>query len=151
MATFRPVACAALLLIASCELLGHSAHANAYALHRRGDDVVPILLAPPAAYPRLLADTLIFADQPGDHAAIIVENRITVEQAAGQTEHTTSRYSANYSGQTLIVSTCPIGALCIASLVYAPLTYAFVGDSLVQQVATNGTQKPAVYGRVGRR
>ena len=150
MTTFRPAAVLALLSLAACNLLGNSSRENVYALHRRGDEVLPILLSPPAAYPRLLADTLIFADDPGDHAGIVVENRQTFEQSAGQRDHSTTRYPATYQGGMLVMDNCPIGSACIASLVYAPITFAFVSDSLVQQKPVFGNQAPAVYGRVRR-
>ncbi len=148
MSPFRPGLYAAVALTCACGMTGPASGAAVYALHRIGDAVLPVPLTPPAPYPRLVADTLILPEGRSREDALTVEVRNVIEQSATRADRSTVRYRATVKGDLLVVDSCPINAACIASLVYAPITYAFVGDSLIQQVAPGSSQKPAVYGRV---
>ncbi len=59
---------------------------------------------------------------------------------------------ATRRSDALLVDNCPLGALCIADLVYSTTGFLFVGDSLFEQVPLSSQLPPRVYARVqGRR
>lgn len=122
-----------------------------YLLRRIGIRSVPTYLYPSTKGQLIIADTLIVPLRSIRDGGTFVIRRIQVGQNSPEPVYRfEGLYSAGVSGSSLIVDTCPIGALCIASLVYAPFTLTVVGDSLVETLPTGATWEPRVYGLVRR-
>ncbi len=122
-----------------------------YLLSRIGIRLLPTFLYPSTKGQLIIADTLIVPLRSIRDGGTFVIRRIQVGQNSPEPVYRfEGLHSAGVSGSSLIVDTCPIGALCIASLVYAPFTLTIVGDSLVETLPAGATWEPRVYGLVRR-
>ena len=119
-----------------------------YALHRIGNAVLPVPLSKDSPFPRLLADSLTFPEERSRDGNFIFTRVQVFESSVGQSSRSEDRYPGVRNGNTLLLDSCPVNSFCIASLVYAPLEFRLVGDSLVQQLQPDQPQEPMVYGRV---
>jgi hypothetical protein len=140
-------ACAAAFALSGCtDLVSSDSNEAVYALYRIGDDVLPA----PSGVPGItvIGDTLIIPDAVVTNAgAALTDIRVT-EDAQGTRTRDRQQYMATRRADALLVDNCPVGSFCIASLVYQPSAFVFVGDSLFEQVAETSQNKPRVYGRV---
>jgi len=147
MRVFTAVACAAGFALSGCtDLVSSNSSETVYALYRIGDDVLPA----PSSVPGIttVADTLIIPNAVVTPAgAPLTDIRVT-EDAQGTRTRERQRFQANRRADALVVDNCPVGSFCIASLVYAPSAFLFVGDSLFEQVPELSSLKPRVYARV---
>ena len=143
---------AAVTLAAGCdESTGPSVLAESYALARIGLQVPPIALGPDGGPPFLLADTLRLTDpRPRDAIEAALTRILVTRNGDGTTHRMESRHRYQFDGDILSYDTCPIDAFCIASLVYAPLDFQVVGDSLFQVGPEASPLPKSVYGRVRR-
>ena len=139
-------------LAAGCdESTGPSLLAEAYALARIGLQVPPISLGPDGGAPFLLADTLrLVDDRPRDETGSVLTRIQVVRDDNGATQRLESQHRYQLEGDILSYDSCPLDALCIASLVYAPLDFQVVGDSLFQTGPEASPLQKSVYGRVRR-
>ena len=138
---------AAALLATACDgILDNSRGGERYALARIGNSRLPVPVGD-EPYPLLVGDTLRFPVPEGESRLVLTRVRV-YRSEAGETTRDVAHLAAERMGATLLLDTCPIEALCIASLVYAPLEFLFVGDSLVQQLPPGVPQNPLVFGRV---
>ena len=142
---------AAAALAAGCdESTGPSVLAESYALARIGLQVPPIPLGPDGGAPFLLADTLRLTDpRPRDEMAVLTRIQVT-RDGNGISHRMESRHRYQFDGDILSYDSCPIDSFCIASLVYAPLDFQVVGDSLFQIGPEAFPLPQSVYGRVRR-
>jgi len=143
---------AAVTLAGGCdESTGPSVLAESYALARIGLQVPPIPLGPDGGPPFLLADTLRLTDpRPRDAIEAALTRILVTRNGDGTTHRMESRHRYQFDGDILSYDTCPIDAFCIASLVYAPLDFQVVGDSLFQVGPEASPLPKSVYGRVRR-
>lgn len=143
---------AATALAAGCDdHTGPSLLAETYALARIGLQVPPIALGPDGGAPFLLADTLrLDDDRPRDETGAVLTRIQVVRDDNGVTNRLESEHRYQLEGDILSYDSCPIDALCIASLVYAPLEFQVVGDSLFQTGPQASPLQKSVYGRVRR-
>ena len=139
-------------LAAGCdESTGPSLLGESYALARIGLQTPPIPLGPDGGAPFLLADTLRLDDErPRDETGAVLTRIQVVRDDNGVTNRMESQHRYQLEGDILSYDTCPLGALCIASLVYAPLEFQVVGDSLFQTGPEASPLPKSVYGRVRR-
>lgn len=143
---------AAAALAAGCdESTGPSRLAESYALARIGLLVPPIPLGPDGGPPFLLADTLRLTDpRPRDETMAVLTRILVTRNGDGTTHRQESQHRYQFDGDILSYDSCPIGSFCIASLVYAPLDFQVVGDSLFQVGPEASPLPKSVYGRVRR-
>jgi hypothetical protein len=142
---------AAALAMGCDESTGPSVLAESYALARIGLQVPPIPLGPDGGPPFLLADTLRLDDpRPRDEIMAVLTRIQVMRDGNGITNRMESRHRYQFDGDLLRYDTCPIDAFCIASLVYAPLDFQVVGDSLFQVGPEASPLPKSVYGRVRR-
>ena len=143
---------AAVALAAGCdESTGPSRLAESYALARIGLLVPPIPLGPDGGPPFLLADTLRLTDpRPRDETMAVLTRILVTRNGDGTTHRQESQHRYQFDGDILSYDSCPIGSFCIASLVYAPLDFQVVGDSLFQIGPEASPLPQSVYGRVRR-
>ena len=143
---------AAAALTAGCdESTGPSRLAESYALARIGVQVPPIPLGPDGGPPFLLADTLRLTDpRPRDETMAVLTRILVTRNGNGTTHRMESQHRYQFDGDILSYDSCPIDAFCIGSLVYAPLDFQVVGDSLFQIGPEASPLPPSVYGRVRR-
>ena len=143
---------AAAALAAGCdESTGPSRLAESYALARIGLLVPPIPLGPDGGPPFLLADTLRLTDpRPRDETRAVLTRILVTRNGDGTTHRQESQHRYQFDGDILSYDSCPIGSFCIASLVYAPLDFQVVGDSLFQVGPEASPLPKSVYGRVRR-
>lgn len=143
---------AAAALAAGCdESTGPSVLAESYALARIGLLAPPIPLGPDGGPPFLLADTLRLTDPRPREEIMAVLTRIQVTRDGNGISHRMeSQHRYQFDGDILSYDSCPIDAFCIASLVYAPIDFQVVGDSLFQIGPEASPLPPSVYGRVRR-
>ena len=142
---------AAALATGCGESTGPSVLAASYALARIGLQTPPIPLGPEGGPPFLLADTLRLGDPRPRDEIMAVLTRIQVTRDGNGTSHRMeSQHRYQFDGEILSYDSCPIDAFCIASLVYAPLDFQVVGDSLFQIGPEASPLPPSVYGRVRR-
>lgn len=141
------VACAAVFALGGCtDLVSSDSNETVYALYRIGDDVLPAPWNVPGI--TIVADTLVIPNAVMAPAgAPLTDVRVT-EDAQGTRTKDRQRFQANRRADALVVDNCPFGSACIASLVYQPSSFLFVGDSLFEQVTETSQHKPRVYGRV---
>lgn len=141
-------------MLAGCGDLytGSSAGVERYALARIGDDHPPIGLGPDGTAPFLLGDTLELSTSRAREQDIL---RWIRRYRAGDGSESRSVSEHNYSVDdgVLLFDSCPRESFCIeqSSLVYAPMQFRIVGDSLFQMVVPPFGGKSSVYGRVDRR
>ena len=143
---------AAAALAAGCDdYTGPSLLAESYALARIGLQVPPIPLGPDGGAPFLLADTLrLDDDRPRDETGAVLTRIQVVRDDNGATQRLESEHRYQLEGDILTYDSCPIDALCIASLVYAPLEFQVIVDSLFQTGPQASPLQKSVYGRVRR-
>ncbi|HJR36271.1 MAG TPA: hypothetical protein VJ817_15040 [Gemmatimonadales bacterium] len=143
---------AAAALAAGCdESTGPSVLAESYALARIGLLAPPIPLGPDGGPPFLLADTLRLTDPRPREEIMAVLTRIQVTRDGNGISHRMeSQHRYQFDGDILSYDSCPIDAFCIASLVYAPIDFQVVGDSLFQVGPEASPLPQSVYGRVRR-
>ena len=139
-------------LAAGCdESTGPSRLADTYALARIGLHIPPIAQGPDGGPPFLLGDTLRLDDsRPRDGIEAVLTRIQVMRDGNGATYRNESRHRYQFDGDILSYDTCPIDAYCIASLVYAPLDFQVVGDSLFQVGPEASPLPKSVYGRVRR-
>ena len=143
MKTSRLALAALAALSFGCDETRESIGASAFALVRIGGDHLPVRLSPSEAYPLLLADTLYIPVAP-EFTLTWVE---VIAQQPLEVDRSSTRHAGSWT-DSLTFDSCPIEALCIASLVYAPMVFDVVGDSLFQRVSASSPVKPRVYARV---
>jgi hypothetical protein len=140
----------ALGLAAGCrDYAGPSETGSVYALARMGAAHLPVSLNGDGTPPFLVADTLrLIEDRPRPDQQIL--RRITVIQQGSSSAPARSETDYEYSitGGLLTYIDCPIGALCLASLVYSPRVFQIVRDSLFEVVPAGAGSPPRVYGLV---
>jgi hypothetical protein len=143
---------AAAALAAGCdESTGPSRLAEWYALARIGLVAPPIPLGPDGGPPFLLADTLRLTElRPRDEIMAVLTRIQVLRDGNGTTHRTESRHRYQFDGDILSYDSCPVDSFCIASLVYAPLDFQVVGDSLFQVGPEASPLPQSVYGRVRR-
>lgn len=137
-----------------CEgVTGPGNGASVYALHRIGNAVLPAPGWPGTAYPLVLGDTITIPVSRGRSELSVIVSRVQVfKEENGQVDSNSGRFGAGLWADSLIVDTCPFGALCAAvDLVYNPLRLRVVGDSLFEMLPEGSALKPRVYGRVPAR
>jgi hypothetical protein len=141
---------AAAALAAGCdESTGPSLLAESYALARIGLQTPPIPQGPDGGAPFLLADTLRLPDpRPPDETVAMLTRIQVIRDDNGATHRMESQHHYQFDGDILSYDSCPIEALCIQSLVYAPLEFQVVGDSLFQTGPELSPLQKSVYGRV---
>ena len=124
-----------------------------YALHRIGDAVLPTPAWPGTAFPLVLGDTITIPTSRARPEGSLIVSRIEVfKEENGQVDSNSGRFNATRWADSLIVDTCPLGALCTAvGLVYNPLRLRVLGDSLFEMLPEGSPLKPRVYGRVSAR
>ena len=140
---------AAALATGCDESTGPSVLAESYALARIGLVVPPIPLGPDGGAPFLLADTLRLTDpRPRDEIMAVLTRIQVIRDGNGITNRMESQHRYQFDGDILSYDSCPIDAFCIASLVYAPLDFQVIGDSLFQIGPEASPLPTSVYGRV---
>lgn len=146
------VALAAMTLTVGCDTgTSPSGFGRTYALARIGDDHLPVGQGAGGTAPFLVGDTLELEqdrsrnDWEGTLRWIRVLRDDQGVPSRSETNHNYSLHDA-----VLTYDSCPREALCIASLVYAPLIFQVVGDSLYQILPDDQADSRAVYGRVLR-
>ncbi|NOT07607.1 MAG: hypothetical protein HOP28_05290, partial [Gemmatimonadales bacterium] len=109
--------------------------------------------APPSGVPLLLEETLTLPHSAMWNAEIFLFTKTQLLQDGdGRTTTATVQYRGHVESGLFGYDNCPAGAMCIASLVYAPLTFRIEGDSLFQILPPGHPAGPKVYGRLrGRR
>jgi hypothetical protein len=139
-------------LAAGCdENTGPSLLAESYALARIGVQTPPIPQGPDGGAPFLLADTLHLADpRPRDEIIAVLTRIQIMRDDNGIAHRMESQHRYQVEGDILSYDSCPIDAFCIASLVYAPLDFQIIGDSLFQTGPEASPLQKSVYGRVRR-
>ena len=140
----------ALVLAAACrESAGPSVPHNAYALARVGAARLPISFMGDGTPPFLVADTFRLTQDRSRTDPRILRRVLVVQQGSTPpTTRTEADYAYEISDGKLRYDDCPIGGLCIASLVYAPRVFQIVGDSLFEIVPPGASFQTHVYGRV---
>jgi hypothetical protein len=119
-----------------------------YLLRRVGSQALPAPAYPGPHAALYLADSLRFPALPDRGKEPFVITRITVlQEFTGQLSRTVGQFHAMASADLLTIDSCPIGVLCIASLVYNPWTFKVAGDSLVEQLPPGSPYQPRVYSR----
>jgi hypothetical protein len=126
-----------------------------YALARIGNEHPPIGQGPEGTAPFLLADTLRLEQPRSRDPLDRVLRWIRVWQdAGGHIERAATNHNYSLEDGLLSFDSCPREYFCAAAakagLVYAPLTFVSVGDSLFQVFRNQPPGKSAVYGRVRR-
>lgn len=122
-----------------------------YLLHRIGTRLLPTFLEPSTPNQLILADSLVVPLRSIRDGGTFVIRRVQVGQnPPDPASRFEGQYRADVTASSMVVDTCPIGALCIASLVYAPFTLSIVGDSLVEKVPSGASWQPRAYGLVKR-
>ena len=150
----RPVlAVLTVLLLGGCDdSTAPSKTTKVYALGRIGLLQPPIGLGSDGGPPFLIADTLRLGDgRPRDGSLVsAILSHITVTQdGAGTRSRFETEHGYSIQGNELTYDTCPRGSMCIAALVYNPVRFQIVGDSLYQIVPhASPLHAGAVYGRI---
>ncbi len=137
-------------LAAGCsEYGGPSTPHGVYALARVGSVHLPVSFNGDGTPPFLLADTLRLAqDRPRNEQQILRRITVMQQQLNGASTRSEAEYGYEISNGVFAFVDCPIGSLCIASLVYAPRSFRIVGDSLLEVLPPGATSQPHVYGMV---
>lgn len=141
------------LTVGGCEYdTAPSSIPEAYALARIGLQKVPIPQGQSGGAPFLLADTLRLGNGRSREVDGPVLTRITVVRDANQVEYRMeSDHSFAIENGVLTYDSCPRDSFCLGDLVYAPLAFQIVGDSLFQIMPQGSPFPGAVYGAVSRR
>jgi hypothetical protein len=139
-------------LAAGCGVLTDDSYgaSERYALVRVGDKHLPVALGPDGSAPFLVSDTLALTDSRiRDDDDLLVWIRRT-EAENGTVNRSVSEHWYLVEDDVLTFDSCPREVLCAAatSLVYAPMMFQVVGDSLFQIIVPPFQGEPMVYGRV---
>jgi hypothetical protein len=122
---------------------------DAYALARIGVQTPPIPQGPSGGAPFLIADTLRLDNgRPREESGRVLTRILVVQDASGTDHRMESEHVFTIENGLLTYDSCPRDALCIASLVYAPMIFQIVGDSLFQIPPPAFPAAAAVYGAV---
>ena len=122
---------------------------NAYALARIGVQTPPIPQGPSGGAPFLVADTLRLDNgRPREELGRVLTRILVIQDADGTDYRMESEHVYTIEDGVLTYDSCPRDALCLASLVYAPMTFQIVGDSLFQIPPPASPAPAAVYGAV---
>jgi hypothetical protein len=118
-----------------------------YVLQRIGSRPLPTYLDASNPNQVVLADTLVVPLRSIRDGGTFVIRRVQVGQNPPEAVYRfEGEHRADVTGNSLVVDTCPIGAYCLATLVYAPFTLAIVGDSLVEVLPEGIHRDVRVYG-----
>lgn len=125
---------------------------DSYALARIGVQTPPIPQGPEGGAPFLIADTLrLDVGRPREDPGRVLRRILVVRDGNGTNHRMESEHGFTIENGVLTYDSCPRDALCAASLVYAPLAFQMVGDSLFQ-IGPQAFPLPwSVYGAVPRR
>lgn len=139
-------------LAAGCGVLTDDSYGanERYALARVGNDHLPVPLGPDGTAPFLVSDTLVLTDSRiRDDEDVLFWIRRT-EAENGMVSRSVSEHWYLVEDDVLTFDSCPREVLCAAStsLVYAPMKFQVVGDSLFQIILPPFQGEPMVYGRV---
>ena len=122
-----------------------------YLLRRIGVQPLPAPSYPSPGAPLIVADSMFLSlTRARDKDSFQVTRITVVRENSGADSRSLSRFLASLEGNLLSIDNCPIDAFCAASLVYVPDEFLIVGDSLFEQVPTDASRLPRVYGRVRR-
>jgi len=120
-----------------------------YLLRRIGTRPLPTFLDGATDGQLIIADTLVVPLRSIRDGGTFVIRRVQVGRNPPEAVYRfEGQYRADVTASSMVVDTCPIGSLCIASLVYAPFTLSIVGDSLIEKVPSGANWEPRVYGLV---
>jgi hypothetical protein len=136
--------------LAGCEdATAPSLVARHYALGRIGLTAPPIPQGPDGGAPWLLADTLALdSDRSRDNGTGVMTRIQVIRDGQGVTHRQVTAHRYLVEGTVFSYDSCPIDALCLASLVHAPISFAVIGDSLFQSGPEASPLPGAVYGRI---
>jgi hypothetical protein len=139
----------ALSLAAGCrDYAGPSGSPSIYALARVGAAHLPISFNGDGTAPFLVADTLrLLADRPRTDSQILRQIRVMQQELNGPDTRSEVEYGYDINNGVLTYTDCPIGALC-AALVYRPIAFQIVDDSLFEITPPGAAIPPRVYGLV---
>lgn len=146
--TFLSVAA---FVLASCdEGTSPSSLSNEYALARIGLQTPPIPQGPSGGAPFLIADTLrLNTGRPREDPGGVLVRILVVQDASGTNHRMETEHVFAIENGMLTYDSCPRDVFCVdASLVYAPLAFQIVGDSLFQSGPEASPMQRAVYGAV---
>jgi hypothetical protein len=126
------------LATACSDLTGLRALSGTYTLRLVGGTPLPAPSGPGINPPLVIPDTIEIPIGPGSPSAFNLA-RSTVTQSAGEAPMTTrSTFAAQIKGDTLWVSSCPVGAFCTANAL--PPLFALVhGDTLRFPLTSSAT------------
>ena len=120
-----------------------------YALARVGANHLPVPLDPTSALPLLVADTFnLVSDRSRSEQQVLRQITVIQDAPNGHTVRSQSEFYYRIENGTLMYDNCPIGALCVAELVYAPRVFRIVGDSLFEVTPVDANLPQHVYGLV---
>ena len=120
-----------------------------YLLRRIGPRSVPTFLSKSTPSQVIFADTMEVPLRSIRDGGTFVIHRVQLGQNNSEPVwRSEGRYRAEVAATSLVLDNCPIGALCVANLVYAPFTLTIVGDSLVEALPPAANWEPRVYGLV---
>jgi len=140
----------ALSLAAGCrDYAGPSGSPSTYALARVGVAHLPVSFNGDGTPPFLVADTLrLLADRPRTDSQILRQIRVMQQELNGPVSRSEVEYGYEINNGVLRYTDCPIGALCAASLIYRPIAFQIVDDSLFEITPLGAAIPPRVYGLV---
>ena len=122
---------------------------DTYALARIGLQTPPIPQGPSGGAPFLLADTLRLDDgRPREDLGRVLRRIQVIRDGNGVNYRTETEHVFAIEDGLLIYDSCPRQSFCLGSLVYAPLVFQIVGDSLFQNGPQGSPLPGAVYGAV---
>lgn len=122
---------------------------DTYALARIGLQTPPIPQGESGGAPFLIADTLRLEDgRPRDVLGRVLRRLLVVRDGNGINHRMESEHLFTIENGVLTYDSCPLDSFCLGSLVYAPLTFQIVGDSLFQIGPQASPLPGAVYGAV---
>ena len=140
----------ALVVLGGCGESTSPSHLSAtYALARIGLQTPPIAQGPSGGAPFLLADTLRLDNgRPREELDGVLRRIQVVRDGNGVNYRMETEHVFAIENGVLTYDSCPREAFCLGSLVYAPLTFQIVGDSLFQIGPQASPLPGAVYGAV---
>ncbi len=122
---------------------------DTYALARIGLQTLPIPQGPSGGAPFLLADTLrLDGGRPRENLEGVLRRIQVVRDGNGVNYRMETEHVFAIENGVLTYDSCPRQAFCLGSLVYAPLVFQIVGDSLFQSGLQGSPISGAVYGAV---
>lgn len=143
------VSIAALALTGCNDGTSPSSLPNEYVLARIGLLTPPIPQGPSGGAPFLIADTLrLDMGRSRRDLGRVLERILVVQDANGTNHRMATEHVFTIENGVLTYDTCPRDAFCLGSLVYAPLVFQIVGDSLFQSGPEASPMQRSVYGAV---